>query len=63
MDMMKRYNVWLDSDSLKKLAKIGQAKGGLKVAQLIRVAIHEYISRERTTQNENSSVRKSQHKR
>jgi hypothetical protein len=41
---LKRYNVFLDTQSLKALAKIGESKG-LKVAQVIRVAIAEYISR------------------
>jgi len=43
---MKRTNVFLDEKNLKHLERIGKAKGGLKVAQLIRVAIQEYIDRE-----------------
>jgi hypothetical protein len=42
---MKRYNVFLEPTSVKTLAKIGSAKGGLKVAQVIRMAIQEFISR------------------
>ena len=42
---LKRYNVFLDSQSLKALSKIGELKG-LKIAQIIRVAIAEFIERE-----------------
>ena len=44
--MLKRTNVFLDSQSLKALAKIGKDKGGLKTAQMVRIAIAEYIKRE-----------------
>jgi hypothetical protein len=44
--MLKRTNVYLDEQSLKSLAKIGKVKGDLKVAQLIRLAIAEFIQRE-----------------
>jgi hypothetical protein len=44
--MLKRTNVYLDMDGLKALKKIGKEKGGLKPAQLIRMAIHEFIKRE-----------------
>ncbi len=43
---MKRTNVWLDEKNLKHLERIGKAKGGLKVSQLIRMAIQEYIDRQ-----------------
>jgi hypothetical protein len=42
---MKRYNLFLEPASVKILAKIGAAKGGLKVAQVTRMAIQEFISR------------------
>lgn len=45
--MLKRYNVWLEQKSLKQLERIGKERGGLKIAQLIRVAIHEFIRRAR----------------
>ena len=43
---LRRYNVFLDSQSIKSLEKIGRSKG-LKKAQVIRVAISEYIAKER----------------
>jgi metal-responsive CopG/Arc/MetJ family transcriptional regulator len=43
---MKRTNVFLDEKNLKRLERIGKTKGGLKVAQVIRIAIQEYIDRE-----------------
>jgi metal-responsive CopG/Arc/MetJ family transcriptional regulator len=43
---MKRTNVFLDEKNLKRLERIGKAKGGLKVAQVIRIAIQEYVDRE-----------------
>lgn len=43
---MKRTNIFLDEKNLKRLERIGKAKGGLKVAQIIRIAIQEYIDRE-----------------
>jgi hypothetical protein len=42
---LKRYNVFLDPRSIKILSTIGERKG-LKPAQIIRVAISEYIARE-----------------
>ena len=38
--------MYLDADNLKVLKKIGKEKGGLKPAQLIRMAIHEFVKRE-----------------
>jgi hypothetical protein len=46
--MLRRTNIFLDAGSLKVLKKIGKDKGGLKIAQLIRMAIHEFIKRETT---------------
>jgi metal-responsive CopG/Arc/MetJ family transcriptional regulator len=43
---MKRTSIFLDEKNLKRLKRIGKAKGGLKVAQVIRIAIQEYIDRE-----------------
>ncbi len=43
--MLKRVNVFLDTEHSKKLASIGKKKG-LKVAQLVLLAIAEYIARE-----------------
>lgn len=43
---MKRTSVWLEEASIKRLERIGKAKGGLKVAQLIRMAIQEFIFKE-----------------
>jgi len=42
---MQRTNVYLDERRLKQLEAIGKEKG-LKVAQLIRLAIAEYCNRE-----------------
>lgn len=47
--MLKRYNVWLETKDLKKLERIGKDKGGLKIAQMIRVAIRAYIRAEAKT--------------
>lgn len=44
--MMKRTNIYLDPAQLKILAKIGASKGGLKVAQVIRMAISQFIKKE-----------------
>jgi len=41
---MKRYNVFLDEQQIKKLAKIAKKKS-LKTAQMIRLAISEFIER------------------
>jgi hypothetical protein len=43
--MLKRVSIFLDTDHGKKLAAIGKRKG-LKVSQLIRLAISEFIARE-----------------
>jgi hypothetical protein len=46
---MKRTSVWLDETQIKRLGRIGKTKGGLKVAQLIRMAIQEFIDREKVS--------------
>jgi len=40
--MLKRYNVFLDTKTVKELAAIGRPLG-LKVAQVIRLALAEYV--------------------
>jgi len=42
---MKRTNIYLDPAQLKILKRIGKPKG-LKVAQVIRLAISHYIEKE-----------------
>jgi hypothetical protein len=42
--MLKRTNVYLDTKVLKALEAIGRP-AGLKTAQVIRVALAEYIQR------------------
>jgi hypothetical protein len=44
--MLRQTTIWLHSGHMKKLAMLADARG-LKAAQLIRVAIAEYIRRER----------------
>jgi hypothetical protein len=44
--MLRRYTAWLDTENLRALKKIGRSHGGLKVAQMIRLAIAEYIASE-----------------
>ena len=44
--MLRRYTAWLDTQSLRALKEIGQSHGGLKTAQMIRLAIAEYIASE-----------------
>jgi len=41
--MLKRYNVFLDTKILKELEAIGKTMGGLKVAQIIRLALAEFV--------------------
>ena len=45
--MLKRYDVYLDQNALKALARIGKTKG-LKLAQMIRLALAEYIEGEKS---------------
>ena len=42
--MLKRTNVYLDPKTLKQLEAIGRPQG-LKTAQVIRIALAEYIER------------------
>jgi len=44
--MLKRTNVYLNTNSLKVLKRLGEKKGGLRPAQMIRIAIREFIDRE-----------------
>lgn len=44
---LRRTSVFLDDSNLRALAAIGKKKGELKMAQLIRVAIQEYIDRQK----------------
>jgi hypothetical protein len=48
--MLKRTCVYLQREDLKTLEEIGKHKGGLKLAQMIRLAIGEYIVKERGVQ-------------
>jgi hypothetical protein len=48
--MLKRTCVYLQPGDLKTLEQIGKQKGGLKLAQMIRLAIGEYIVKERGVQ-------------
>jgi len=44
MHMLKRTNVYLDTRTLKQLEALGRTQG-LKTAQVIRMALAEYIQR------------------
>jgi hypothetical protein len=44
--MLRRYTAWLDTENLRALKRIGRSHGGLKIAQMIRLAIAEYIASE-----------------
>ena len=54
MRNLRRTNVYLQPEDLEELEEIGKRKGGLKLAQMIRLAISEYIARERGTEREES---------
>jgi len=41
---MRKLNVYVDPKHMKQLAAIGKTKG-LKVAQLVRLAIAEFVER------------------
>jgi metal-responsive CopG/Arc/MetJ family transcriptional regulator len=43
---MKRTSVWLDEQQTKQLKRIGKKMGNLKVSQVIRMAIAQYLERE-----------------
>ena len=45
--MLKRYNLYLNEKDVKELERIGQGIGGLKASQMIRLAISDYLKRER----------------
>jgi hypothetical protein len=47
--MLRKLNIWVDEQNQRRLEVIGKKKGGLKPAQLVRVAIQEYIDRESET--------------
>jgi len=42
--MLKITTIYLDADHMKRLARLGTAKG-LKPSQLVRLAIAEYLER------------------
>ncbi len=42
--MLKRYNIFLDTKTLKGLRTIGKSMG-LKLAQVIRMALAEFVQR------------------
>jgi predicted transcriptional regulator len=42
--MMKRFTMYLDLKAVKTLRQIAERKG-VKMAQLIRIAISEYVER------------------
>jgi hypothetical protein len=44
--VLRRYTAWLDTQNLQALKEIGRSHGGLKIAQMIRLAIAEYIASE-----------------
>ena len=44
-DMLKQTTIWLHDGHMKKMGAIAQSRG-LKTAQLIRIAIGEYLRRE-----------------
>ena len=41
--MLKRTNVYLDVKVLKELEAVGKTLGGLKVAQVIRMALSDFV--------------------
>jgi hypothetical protein len=43
---MKRMNFFMRIEDVKQLAGLGKSKG-LKVSQLVRIAVQEYVRRER----------------
>ena len=47
--MLKRTSIYLDTESLRALERIGKHKGNLKAAQMVRIAVAEYIAREGKT--------------
>jgi hypothetical protein len=51
--MLKRVCVYLDKEALEPLQKIGQKKG-LKLAQMIRLAISDYVERSKGREQSDS---------
>ena len=52
--VLKRTCVYKDARDLKTLEHLGKKKGGLKLAQMIRVAIADYLTREQQVDVEKS---------
>jgi hypothetical protein len=46
MSPLRRTSIWLEEKNLRLLEAIGKKKGGLKPAQLIRMAIQKFINKE-----------------
>lgn len=44
--MMRMISLWMDEKQLKALKALGKEKGGLKVSQLIRLAVAEWVKKE-----------------
>ena len=44
---LKRTSIWLDAGNLKALELMSRRSGGLKPAQLVRIAIQEFIRKSR----------------
>ena len=42
--MLRKLNIWVDATHMKKLTMLAKSKG-LKTAQLVRLAIAEYLER------------------
>ena len=59
--LMKRTNFFVAPEHMKELEEVARRKG-LKVAQLVRLAISEYLDRERDKQFERSALSKSSEK-
>lgn len=43
--MLKRTSIWLDGANVKALEGIARRSGGIKPAQLVRIAVHEFVLR------------------
>jgi hypothetical protein len=43
---MKLMSLWIDENQLRDLKALAKKKGSLKVSQLIRMAIAEFLARE-----------------
>jgi len=44
---MKMISMWIDSKQLAELKAFGKRKGGLKFSQVIRMAIAEFLERQK----------------